>query len=66
MSGIEEIVNDNSMFYKLNIPAGKQINHIINLDKRFTSELKLLKNKYIIDKSTYKCIKPVGSKAGIL
>ena len=53
-------------FSKLDIPAGKEINHIVNLEKRITSELKLLKDKEIIDKSTYKSIKPVGSRPGIL
>ena len=66
ISAIEEILNDNSKFSKLDIPAGKEINHIVNLEKRITSELKLLKDKEIIDKSTYKSIKPVGSRPGIL
>ena len=35
-------------------------------EKRITSELKLLKDKEIIDKSIYKSIKPVGSRPGIL
>ena len=42
VSAIEEILNDNSKFSKLDIPAGKEINHIVNLEKRITSELKLL------------------------
>ena len=62
---MEEILNDNSKFSKLDIPAGKEIKHINNLDKRI-SELKLLKNKEIIDKSTYKNLKPVGSRPVIL
>ena len=62
---IEEILNDSSKFSKLDIPAGREINHIVNLEKRITSELKLLKDKEIIDKSTYKSIKPVGSRPGI-
>ena len=66
ISAIEEILNDNSQFSKLDIPAGKEINHIINLEKIITSELKLLKDKEFIDKSTYKSIKPVGSRPGIL
>ena len=45
ISAIEEIFNDNSRFSKLNIPAGKEINHKINLGKRITSEIKLLKRK---------------------
>ena len=62
---IEKILNDNSKFSKLDIPAGK-INHTVNLEKRISSELKLLKDKEIIDKSAYKNIKPVGSRPGIL
>ena len=58
--------NDNSKFSTLDIPAVKKINHIFNLEKRITSELKLLKNKEIIEKSTYKNIKSVGSRPGIL
>ena len=66
ISAIEETLNDNSKFSKLDINAGKEINHIVNLEKRITSELKLLKYKEIIDKSTYKSIKPVGSRTGSL
>ena len=66
ISAIEEILNDNSKFSKFDIPAGKEINHIVNLEKRITSELKLLKDKENIDKSTYKSIKPVGSRPDIL
>ena len=66
ISAIEELLNDNSKFSKLDIPTGKEINHIVNLEKRITSELKLLKDKEIIDKSIYKSIKPVGSRPGVL
>ena len=67
ISAIEEILHDCSKFSKLDIPAGKGINHIVNLEKRITSsELKLLKGKEIIEKSTYKGIKPLGSRPGIL
>ena len=44
---IEEILNDNSKFFKLDIPAGKEINHTTNLEKRNTSQLKLLKRKLL-------------------
>ena len=50
INAIEEILNDNSKFSKLNIPAGKEINDIVNLEKRIISELELLKDKKIIDK----------------
>ena len=44
ISVIEEILNDNSKFSKLDIPDGKEINHIVNFEKRLTSELKLFKD----------------------
>ena len=53
----EEILTDNARFSKLDIPAGKEINHIINLENRIISELKLMKNKENMDKFTYKTIK---------
>ena len=53
-------------FSNLDIPAGKEISYITNLEKRISSDLKLLKDKEIIDKATYKNIKPVGSRPGIL
>ena len=63
---MEEILNDNSKISKPDIPADKEINHIVNFEKRITSELKLLKDKEIIEKSTYKSIKSVGCRPGIL
>ena len=66
MSMIEKIINGNSKFFKLDIPAGNEINHVTNIEKRITSELKLLKSKEDIDKSTYESKKPVGSRIGIL
>ena len=51
ISTIEGILNDNLKLSKLETPAGKEINHIVNLEKRITSELKPLKDKEI-DKST--------------
>ena len=61
----EEILNENAKFSRLDIPAGKEINHI-NLQKRVTSQRMLLKHKEVIDKSSYKSIKLVGSRPGIL
>ena len=48
------------------MPTGKEIHYITNLEKRITSDLKLLKDEEIIDKTTYKNIKPVGSRPGVL
>ena len=66
ISAIEEILNDHTKFSNLDIRAGKEINYKTNLEKRISSDLKLLKDKEIIDKATYKDIKPVGSRSGVL
>ena len=66
ISAIEAILNDHSKFSNLDTPDGKEINYITNLEKRITSDLKLLKDKEIIYKATYKNIKPVGSRPGVL
>ena len=66
LSAIEEILNDHTKFFNLDIPAGKEINYITNLEKIITSDLKLLKDKEIIDTATYKNIKLVGSRPGVL
>ena len=66
ISAIEEILNDHIKFSNLDIPAGKEINYKTILEKRITSDPKLLKDKEIIDNATYKNIKPVGSRPGVL
>ena len=63
---IEEILNYHTKFSNLEIPAGKEINYITNLEKKITTDLKLLKHEEIIDKATYKNIKPVGPRPGVL
>ena len=66
ISAIEEILNDHIKFSNLDIPVGKEINYKTILEKRITSDPKLLKDKEIIDNATYKNIKPVGSRPGVL
>ena len=66
ISAIEEILNDHTKFSDLDIPAGKEINYITNLQKTVTSDLKLLKDEEIIEKATYKNIKLVGSRPCVL
>ena len=66
ISAIEKILNDHTKFPNLDISAGQGINFLTNLEKRITSDLELLKDKETIDKTTYKNIKPVGSKPGVL
>ena len=38
------------------------MNYITNLEKRITSDLKLLKDEEIVVKATYRNIEPVGSR----
>ena len=67
ISYISAILNDHTKFSNLDIPSGKKINYITNLEKRISSDLKLLKDKKKnIYKATYKNIKPVGSRPGVL
>ena len=54
---IEEILNDHTKFSNFEIRAGKGINYITTLERKITSDLKLLKDEEIIDKATYKNIK---------
>ena len=42
------ILNDNSKFSELDIPDGKEINHIIDLEKRINSEFMLLKKQRLL------------------
>ena len=60
ISANEEILNDHIRCSNFEIPTGKEINYIKNLKKTITSDLELLKNEEIIEKATYKNIKPVG------
>ena len=66
ISAVEDILNDHTKFSNLNIPAGKEISYKTSHEKRITSDLKLLKSEEMIDKATYRNIKPVGSRSGIL
>ena len=49
ISAIEEVLIDHTKFSNTDITTGKEINYMTNLEKRITSDLKLLKNGEIID-----------------
>ena len=51
ISAIEEILFDHTNFLNLDIPASKEINYITNLEKRITSDVKLLKDEEITDEA---------------
>ena len=50
ISVIEEVLNDHTKSFNLDLPTGKEINCVTNLEKRITSDLKLLKYEENIDK----------------
>ena len=66
ISVIEKIFTDHTKYSNTDIPTGKEINYISNLEKRITSDPKLLKNEKIIDRATYKNIKPIASRPDVL
>ena len=66
INAIKKILDDHTKFSNLDILPGKEINYITNLEKKIASDLKLLKDEEFIDKTTYKNIKPVGSRPGVL
>ena len=66
ISLVEKSFNENGKYPKLDVPACKKINHINSLEKKTTTELKLLKFKDTIGKSVNKSIKPVASIQHIL
>ena len=58
INATEEILNDHTTF-------SKGISYPTNLEKTITSDCKLLNDKELIEKATYKNIKPVGSIPGV-
>ena len=66
ISVIEKIFIDHTKFSNIDILAVKEINYISNLEKWITSDPKLLKNEKIIDKASYKNIKPLASRPDVL
>ena len=59
------MLNNHTKFSNLDMPAGKKINYTRNLERRITSDLKLLKDEEIIDRVTYQNIKPCRSRPGV-
>ena len=66
MKSIETLLKDSSKFKNIPVPSDKDLNYIINSEKRVTDLLKKLKNKNEISEETYNKPSPVGSKPGTL
>ena len=66
LKSVEIILKDSSEFKNVIVAPDKDLNYIINSEKRVTDLLKKLKNKNAISKETYNKLRPVGSKPGKL
>ena len=59
-------MKDSSKFKNIPVAPDKDLNYIINFEKRVTELLKKFKNKNAIGDETYNKQKPVGWKPGTL
>ena len=66
LKSVETLLKDSSKFKNIPIAPNKDLNYIINSEKRATDLLKKLKNKNAISEETYNKLRPVGSKPGTL
>ena len=63
---MESILSDTSKFGKVDLDPGKELNYIINQEKRIRSVLKILNDNGNISTSLYNNLSPTGSRPGIL
>ena len=66
LKSVETLLKDSSKFKNIPVAPDKDLNYIINSEKRVTKLLKKFKNKNAINDETYIKLKPVGSKPGKL
>ena len=62
MKSVETLIKDSSKVRSIPVAPDKDLNHIINSEKRVTDLLKKLRNKNAISEETYNELSPVGSK----
>ena len=66
LKSVETFLKDSSKFKNIPVPHDKDLNCIINSEKRVTELLKKLKNKNATSDETYNKLRPAGSKPGTL
>ena len=66
MKSVETLLKDSSKFKNISAAADKNLNYIINSEKRVNDLLEKLKNKNANCEETCKKLRPVGSKPVIL
>lgn len=57
---IESLLTDQFKFVRVDIPPGKDINFIVNIENRLKSAIKGMLNNGYIDNATYKKLSPTG------
>ena len=62
LKSVETLLKDSSKFKKIPVAPDKDLNYIINSEKRVTDLLQKLQNKNVISEETYSKLRPVGSK----
>ena len=66
LKSVEKLLKDFYKFKNIPLAPDKDLNYIINFEKRVTDLLKKRKNKITISEETNNKLRPVGSKAGKL
>ena len=66
LKSVETLLKDSCKFKNIPIAPNKDLNHVINSEKRVIDLLKKPKNKNVISEETYNKLRPVGSKPRIL
>ena len=66
LKSVAVLLKSSSKFKNVPVASDKDLNYIINSEKRVTDVLKNLKNKNSINEETYNKLRPVGSKSGTL
>ena len=66
LKSVETLLKDSSKFNSIPVAPDKDLNYVINSEKRVTDLLKKFKNKNAISEETYNKLRPIGSKPGAL
>ena len=66
LKSVAVLLKGSSKFKNVPVASDKDLNYIINSEKRMTDVLKNIKNKNSINEETYNKLRPVGSKSGTL
>ena len=60
LKSVETLLKDSSKFKNIPLAPHKDLNYIINSEKRVTDLLKKLKNENAVSEETYNKLRPLG------